>query len=124
MHLADELRNFFVGVDQPLRKFAWMGAGVTNALKAGHRRDVIQQMREISDLAVFHFAAIGIHVLAEQRDFFDAAIGQIGDFGQHVVEAARDFFTARVGYDAKTAILATAFHNGYERGRPFGSRRR
>ena len=58
-----------------------------------------------------HFAAIGIHVLAEQRDFFDALISQIGDLSSDIFEGARDLFATGIGHDTEAAIFTAAFHD-------------
>src|SRR5690606_26434150 len=60
-------------------------------------------------------AAISIDILPEQIHFLHAALGQSGYLGDDVVERPAHFFAARIRYDAKGAVLRTAFHDRYER---------
>src|SRR5690625_3082326 len=77
--------------------------------------DVFQQHGEVGDgVALWHGTAVGIDVLTQQRDFFHALIGQVGDINQHIFKGARYFGTTRVGHHANAALLAAAFHDGYE----------
>src|ERR1700733_9509521 len=62
-------------------------------------------------------SGIGVHILAEQGYFAYALRGQAPYFLDHLFERPADLFAARVPYDAKTAVLAAAFHDGDERGR-------
>ena len=114
-----------VDVDQALRELLRVARRVADALDARDLGDVFEQHREVGDLAGrAHRAAIGVDVLAEQRDLPHALVGEAGDLGQHVVERARDFLAARVRDDAEAAVLAAAFHDRDERGRPVDARRR
>ncbi|MNS94022.1 hypothetical protein D3C72_1282230 [compost metagenome] len=114
-----------VGVHHALGHFLGVRGRVADAFDAGDFVHVLQQHGEVGDLVrAFHLAAVGVHVLAQQRHFLHALVGQVGHFDQHVLERARDFLAARVRHDAEAAVLATALHDGHERGGAVNARGR
>ena len=89
VQVAHQLGHLGVDVDQPLGELVRVAGGVADALDARDLGHVLDQQREIGDLAAgTHRAAIGVHVLPQQRHFPDALVGQAGDLDQHVVEGA------------------------------------
>ena len=109
--MIHQLRDFGIGIDQSLGKFFGMTGDIANALNAIEFGDVLDQEREISNLAVTHDTAIGIHILPEQRDLSHALGGKVCDLGQDIVKAARNFLAAGIGHDAVATVFAAALHD-------------
>ncbi len=98
VQMAHELRNFCVGVDQPLREFLRMRCCVADPFDAGNVGDVFDQRREVGELvrAVAVAATIGVDVLPEQRDLAHTLVGEAGDFREHVGQRSRYLVAACV----------------------------
>ena len=116
-----ELWHLGISLDQAVGELDRVRRSEANALDAVDRRNVVDECCEVCYLAIVHRAAVGIDVLAEQVDLGDTLICQADTFGDHAIEWPADLLAARVGHNAKTAILAAAFHDRYERGRTFGT---
>lgn len=101
-----------------MNSLGWL---VTKRMRSipGISAHVFDQHGEIGDCAVFHFAAIGVDVLAQQRDFFYALLGQSGYLDEDILETARYFGAPGIGNDAVAAILAASFHDRYVGNRRF-----
>ncbi len=92
-----------------------MGGGIADALNARDFMNVFEQHGKVGDFtAVSHGATVGIDVLAQQIDFLHALVCQVGHFLQDVFKRTGNFFATGIGNHAKTAVFATAFHNGDE----------
>ena len=112
--MVDQFRHRGIGLDQVVGKLDRVRGGIADAIDAVDGGDIVNQQREIGDLAVVHDAAVGVDILSQQVDFAHALLGQAGDLGQHVVERPADFFAAGIGYDTETAVLAAALHDRHE----------
>ena len=91
-----------------------MRCGVADAIDAGDRGHVVQQLGEIDAIAAVRLAAVGVDVLAQQIHFANAAPGESGHFADHVIQGPRHFLTAGVGHHAETTVLAATLHNRHE----------
>ena len=117
MHMAHQLRDARMGLDQSRREFLRVRRRVANAFNARDFGDIFQQQRKIGAIGfAVDRRAPGVDVLAEQRHFFDALGSQFCNFRQHIVERSRDFFAAGVGHDAERTVFAAALHDRYEGG--------
>ena len=114
MDVVDQLGDPAIGLDEPRAELLRVRRGVANAFDAGDFGHVLQQQREIDDLAIAHGAPIGVDVLAQQRDFAHALFGQPGHLDQHVVERPRDLFAPGERNDTEAAVLAAPFHDRHE----------
>ncbi len=122
--MVGELRHAGVSLDQAVGELERMGRRETDPLDAAHRRDMVNQGREVDNGAVGHRARVGVHVLAEERDLHDTLRGETPDLLDHAGEGPAHFIPARVRHDAEAAVLAATFHDRHECGRALGAGRR
>ena len=90
---------------------------MANSLDAIDGCYVVNECRQICDLAIVHRSTVRIDVLAQQVNFAHALLGERSNLGNNIVEWATDFLTTRVRNHAEAAVLAATFHDGYERRR-------
>lgn len=102
--------------------FDRVAGGVANAIDTVDSGHQTQQLGEGADAAIKGRAAVSVDVLAEQVHFAHALLGELGYFVEHVVQRSAHFFTAGVGHHAVSTVFGAAFHDGDERGSPFGAR--
>ena len=121
MQVADQLGNVRVGLDQAVAELDRMRGGVADPLDAVDGGHVMQQQREIGDLAVVHQAAVGVDVLPQQHDLADTLLRQQCQLGDDIIQRAADLLAAGIGHDAEGAVLAAALHDRHERLRPLGA---
>ena len=114
VQVADQLRDFGVYLNQAVAEFQRMRGGETDAVDAIDIRHQGNEFGQISDIAVFGGATVGVYVLTQQVYFAHALTGQRLHFFQHIGQRAADFLTAGVGHHAEGTVFGAAFHNGDE----------
>ncbi len=124
VQVAREFGHLRIGLDQAVGELDRVRGREADAIDAIDRSDVIDQRREIGNLAIVHQPPVRIDILAQQVDLAYALCGQRGDLGNDVIERAADLLAARVRHDAKAAVLAATFHDGHECRGPVGPRLR
>ena len=116
VHMADQLVEPGVCIDQPLREFLRVRGRVSNALDPRNLGDIVEQEREIGNVlsVARHGSTVGVDILPQQRDLANALFRKARDLDEHVLERSRNLFTSGVRHDAEAAVFAASFHDRHE----------
>ena len=123
MHMAHKFRHLSINFDEPLTEINRMRCGVTHAIDPLYRRHIADQISKIRTTPIMTNPLVRVNILSEQCDFSGPAAPEFENFGNDIIKWPTKFLTTRVGDNAKTTVLATAFHNRHKCPRPFDTLR-